>query len=1521
MRRVLRLILALAGAAALVLAPGLPPRGGSAASANADGGAALPTGADSFTPELGLPAMGVVAFGGSPASPGEPDGEVWAYGKLEQTPAEVGGHSYADQYTLLERTASGWQVVPLPESGGEPLAPDSGATNPAEYGAFAGEATNDGGVVLLSGQNVVVRDPNGQPTLAEAPPAELLRAGESLLAPHASRAVTLPYAAIEDAGGHTGVLIAPYDDGTGKTGEPLAPGVLHYDGEHWTRESIEMPAGQLEAFTALALACGGTDEAPNASSPQNCWLLASVKAAGGRASLALYRRGEGGSGFTWKRQQVPGLLTEDGTSLVQGAQMLTATSQGVWVDFQPGGGGSDATELVEPGEGAAKVLGPWCHPNACEGRALGSALPGQYRSFAWAGSGEDPGTRVITGLPDRAMLELADGAFTEVVGAGGVTGNAPGGAAFVSAGDGQVEGLIADDSDPDSAPDGEGQSQAIAVTSHPEGDQLQEESVPFRRPLLAVAQAPGTVAGEPGAKAIAVGLEGEIGRYTPGVGWRSESLYNSEGAAQPYTLRGVAWPEANRAYAVGDNGQMWLWRAETGLWEPDPAKPLNFVGNLTAIAFSSTAPEQGYAVGKQGVLLKHGKSWEQVPLPQELREANFTSVTFAGGDALASYRLLKHVPGTTGQYMETGGIAIEEGQTGQHWHVDPEAAKLLETLPPTDTVMSRIAGLADGGVVAAGPSAVLERESSADSSWRFSTQPLPEAQNISALAAYREGSGAIRAIVSIDLDESLGPRDFSGVALEQGAFKVDLPTPTSAGEPSAFLEADPLPNSGYVLKETASGWSDMEHEALPAPRGTLPEDMPMRPDPVLALLVNPSGSEGLAVGGQTGDLEGRGLNPQLHAGNVASQTAAAERFPNAVASSDGDATPATVAAPSGEASFVVAGQATCAEDLCANFAEEQLGPDVWLEHALQEAGKISEASTAGALRAFVYTGGRLPSPCASESECTPEVDRYAELLGGGSLPVLAADSKDLGPFVPGSATPEFVYPLAGAGGTVWAIVLNCSQEEISGPQLAWLREKLREAAVDKDPAIVVGNASLGFSLPEGSGEQPAQIKNHAAVAQALIEGGASAYFFDYPGANVQSAVTYGTRSIPAFGTGTLGYVNPPNGYSEAASLGSSGFLLASVDVAARNEKTNVAPVRARIVPNVGQLALDAVDGAFLRRSRSALFEALARRPLAGDRVGFGNGNEVFGPDPYDQIPFDCEGNNCAFEVPTEYTFTSSNPDVGGFVMHETGSHEALQVQLNAKNEPVPDEPRNAKGELNPDGRFTENAAGEQLNEKGEVVPREDSGLFCAYNAGTTTVTITTGGLSYSEPVTVQAGSVEYPCGTVPLKNPPPAPTPAEKPFSVPEPVAAAPPTVTPQIQAIVPPAPPAHVTVHRTPPSLPLFLPFAPASVVPRAVIVPPPLPPAGEPTPPSGTSQVFQTVGAREEERQAESAMEVSANRSAASVYEANGSSDPLGEWWALALVVIAAGAGTGIRRRRPSRRERPALATASSRQRRFRS
>jgi CheY-like chemotaxis protein len=415
---------------------------------------------------------------------------------------------------------------------------------------------------------------------------------------------------------------------------------------------------------------------------------------------------------------------------------------------------------------------------------------------------------------------------------------------------------------------------------------------------------------------------------------------------------------------------------------------------------------------------------------------------------------------------------------------------------------------------------------------------------------------------------------------------------------------------------------------------------------------------------------------------------------------------------------------------------------------------------------------------------------------------------------------------------------------------------------------------------------------------AVEEVAASAYFFDYPESNVEATVSYGAKTIPAYGTGTMGYIRPPKERDEADLLGSSGFLLAEVDTSERSPSCpplpttpcNVVPVTARVVPNIAQLALDATNGLLLRRSQVSLFEALARRPLGGVKlINEGQkGVEPYGPDPYDKIPFDCLGANCPFEVPTEYTFRSSNPDIGNFVAHDPTTNEPLQVLLGPNKLPVPD---------------------------------EHSGLFCPYNEGTTTVSVTAGGLTYSEPVTVQGGSVEYPCGTVPLTNPPPIQLPAKFNFAPIEPAPAGSPPTSPLVQSILPPAPPApvHPKPHRVPrvPPLAAVL-YAPPVSVARPAIVPPPPTPAAEPTPPSGTSQVFAT--SPEEKKEEERALELTASRQAVA-YDANSSSGGPGPWMVLMLVVIAAGAGVGIKRGRGSRApERPALALATARRSRRR-
>jgi hypothetical protein len=1506
-------------AAMLTAGAGVSPSASSAAQASTV--ALDPTGSLSFQPVLGLPASDVELIG---ASPGEAAGEVWAQGRVGAVPAAAGSQPIADAETLLRYTSSSgaWQVVPVQGGQGEAL----------NFDWWGSEVTSGGGVVLAGAeeaggkesgdggaQSVVTRDPGGAfvkvPPPSSSGPQATIAAKEQLYptGSSAGRSSVDPLmAALDESGGKTGALVVPVwsDTAPEAEGEPSsepgeapadvgAPGVLHYDGSAWTREPL---CSQYSADTCTPASATIKPLAIAASSPQDAWLLASSST----GSPQLFQRvtptgAEPSATPVWVRVGFSsGLLSSGGApvgeslSTPSSGSILTASGHGVWVDLQLGSGGQtgSATLLASAAQGSAlegsdpgSVLGTWCYPTSlCPAGTptLGAALPSGYASFAWPGSGTGEGTRIITGLPDGALLRLEEGqgAFSYVVGGGaggggsaigpgGVTvGQLPGaatapggGAAFASA----SEGWLGNDASSGISTT----PQAIHVTSTPSADALTSWPVPFRRPLLAIASQPGATPGAAGAQALAVGVDGEIARYTPGQGWSSESLYNSSGERQTPNLRGVAWPEPERAYAVGDNGAMWLWQADSGLWEPDPAAPVGFRGQLTAIAFSPGDPDVGYAVGKQGVLLGYDKTWSQEPLPAGLAEANFTSVAFAGEEAIATYRLLTHSASDPSQ--ESGGLIVNDGSG---WQIDPSAQAVLATLPAQDTVLSKVAGLPGGGAVAAGPGVVIERDS-ATSPWRFSSAPLPEAGNVAALAAVQEGS-SVRALVSLDPGDEV-----NGDSLYE---EIDDPPGPPLGQYGQLLGPDPLPGHGFLLRETASGWHDEEDKDYAHSTATGSEDLPGWPDAVLALLVEPSGEQGWAVGGQTG--EELAIYGQAGA-QEAMQTAGVMRYGAGPAPPQSTSTPISI--PAGEASFAIGGDAQCAS-ACADFANEQLGPDAWLS------GAVSRANQVAGLRAFLYTGSRVaptgPYLTFGPGAFERELARYASVLGGGSLPVyttispsdvqsggsVAPFTEALGTFMPGSGPEKAYYAVSSSGasgGTVRVIVLDYSAGVLGEAQEAWLRAELEGAMSAFEPAIVLGSANI--SEPGESN----YAKDAAAVEQILLAGGASAYLFDSPEENVVQSIGSGTETIYAYGSGTLGYVHPnlddPDDF-----LGASGFLVVSVDGAQRSTRTGRAPTTASLIPSIEQLGLEANDGTLLRRSQVALFSGLARRPLGGAATIKSGSNDVVGeaPDPYTPIPESCLGSNCAQFIAPAYTFTSSNPEVGQFVeQNPTSTNPRALLQVDGK--PVTD---------------------------------PASGLFCAFNAGTTTVTLSTGGLSYSEQVTVQAGSVEQPCGTVPLASPPPAKT--SQPVL--NPVAPAPPleptpTTSPGVSLTPPaapvPLPTAPKPAHRKPfVPAPLFLvpSLAPAPV--RAAL-PPPVPQPARPAPPSGTSQVSEPVGVAEEERKEQGAVDVVHN---AAVYEPGSSNLP--PWSPAVLILIAAAAGAGVGRARRERRRVPAWASARS-------
>lgn len=1071
----------LAAAAACVLAGGALWAQGSAGDTTGPGSGGL-----AFQPVLGAPADGVRLIGAARQGAA---GEVWGVsaksGSLLRYTREAGAWQlvpFAGDQGADLGVAPDWATADVNDRGGVALlARASAAEGPAGDGRLA--VSGDGGFAVAplppseSTEPEAEAEPEPEPpaeeraaaepaqasAAAEPVPAPVLMQGERLLPPQNGADGSGPALVATAEEGGAGALVLPHRDGSVRA--PV--GVLRYDRREWTREPVCLDENGPDGCSTVAvLGAPQLAAAPSGAA----WLLGSV-----RGRPLLFQRVSGdGRAPRWlgRRPQswlLDGAAPPDAGAIVA-ARKLTATDQGLWLDVSVTGTVSgSATVLVDAAAPDGAPLGTWCQPlSICPGAsgALAAPLPeGDYGSDAFPGGGAgDAGVRIIGGLPNGALQRLRGGGAFEYLVGGGSGGQS---AAFTAPDDGWL--TIA------------GAPQLTRVTTTPEASRLTAWPVPFRYPLLAVTPAPASTPGDAAAAALAVGDRGQVARYKPGEGWLPEYVYGANGARAMPRLRAVAWPEPGRAFAVGDEGAMWVWRAETGLWESDPAKPLNFHGNLGGIAFAPSDPNVGYAVGKQGVLLGYGRTWTQQALPPGLEQEHFTSVAFAGGQALAVHR---------------HGLLVNDGGG---WRADEQVAALLGR-----GMLTRVAGLPDGGAVVAGSGIVLERDGPA-APWQRSSQPLPleSAFNVAALSAFRDGA-AVRALISVDVDSWSYPDG-------PGYVEVDQPQPPAPGQPPLYIEADPLPISGFLLRETASGWRDEQHGGFVDRVDTTAVDGPAWPDPVLALAVDAAGDQGWAVGGETGGRSRFGDTTRV-------QTAGVQRYGSGPAPPAGATSP--VGGAEGTIAFALGGAAQCATP-CADLANVGIGPDRWLQSALQRAGQIP------GLRAFLFAGPRLADSAraAGADAFARELARYGELFraAAGPLPAyaaitpaeLAADggtapfATALGTAAPAGTVPSgtpapppgtaaYVFDSAGAGGTVRVIVLDFSRGALapgrgsgacaaggdpSADQLDWLCAQLDAARAAGVPALVLGSADLR-EVPDGT-----------AVAASLVARGASAYLF------------------------------------------------------------------------------------------------------------------------------------------------------------------------------------------------------------------------------------------------------------------------------------------------------------------------------------------------------------------------------------------------------------------------------------------
>jgi hypothetical protein len=907
------------------------------------------------------------------------------------------------------------------------------------------------------------------------------------------------------------------------------------------------------------------------------------------------------------------------------------------------------------------------------------------------------------------------------------------------------------------------------------------------------------------------------------------------------------------------------------------------------VAFDPGDPNRGYAVGRDGVMLAYGKSWTEESLPAGFEHADLTQIAFAGSQAIVA----------------AGSDLLVNDGSG--WHVDQSAHDLLRSVPG-DQQLFAVAGLPDGGAVAAGRDIVIERDGPG-SPWRFSDQPLP-GSTVVAAAAVRAGP-RVQAVVSVVPQLRYPP-------------PTDLPAP-DPNVPPPLLPAFRLPGDGYVLTETAAGWRDDQHTSF---AGSGP-DRPIKSDPILSFLLDSSG-RGWAVGGWSGEADPAGRGS---AGTGGDGKAARERVETAGVYRYGDsAAPPGVGAsgvdmPQSVARFAIAGHASCAA-ACADLSLQTIRPDRSLTYATSALAALH--AQPGGPRALLYTGGRLAS--GIDPQLAPrEFQRYADLLASGSnLPVYAAASQTdaqagiasfesaftnfnapfgNGPEPPGvntSGVPNpgqpasgsrtyYAFDSSGSGGAVRVIVIDNSAGslEASAPgQTGWLSAALADAKAHGIPSIVIGSRDLNTRFSPRLNV----ASDGDSTAQLLVDGGASAYFFERPEENRMYPIPAGggAHTIPSFGTGTLGYrsavSDPSNPTQPDAIFGESGYLLAEVDAAHRDPATDRAPVSVRMVPLIENLTIQPVDGTLIRRSRPALFQGLGRRPLAGDRWGkTAAGSSTPNPpgsDPYISFPPDpCLVAGCSTKLSPEYSFYSSDPDIGDFVRQDPQSTNLRKPFLDRNDKPVTD---------------------------------SRSGLFCAFNAGTTTVTISAGGLAYSQAVQILPGSVQRPCGTRPLNPNRFRRAPSGAPAAPPPPAPA--PNGSPPVSFQPPPPPAPTPAPHPAPHPAPLFVPALPPQPASLVFLPPVPLPvppPAVRPSPPSGgLGRAYQVEEKREEEVAPEE------SQAFARYHPDNGGLPPAFVIGALLLAALAGatirGGPRGTPRGRGTRRAAPVSVSSNQRIRR---
>ncbi len=1038
---------------------------------------------------VAAPAQGI-RFLGSIA--GSSQHEAWAYGFTSAPPAEVDGSrlpytAQGEQLVLLRYTDDGgWQIAdvlrepngsPFPllpadkvsSVNGGPYFPNqvhvAGAMTPSgEAWLWVAESSTEKGRPAVVG--LFHRSPGGEFLLDSKATKSLSESSGGVPAllgsqPQNPGELDVSVRLGESNGQAYGMLTAPGQAEQTETGEKLQYGLLQ-DGE-WKLETTPTPPGATaEHKVTLKLA--------DAEGPGEGWGAFEVSEQPGLGLILGHL--EGGK-WTFP---ATGLDALDLTGAVGEASKgeggvepvaLKADGSAVWIEAEVKLPPNQSFPVVARYEGSAgasagHVTNSWCTlpvANSCE-EPLDTEHPAAVPDAIFQTGGEE----VALALNNEFVDVFSHDKWTSVAAPGyGRSPSQAGEAVFAEPNEGWVGGATA-----------LGHWSAEGASG-----QVASWPLPDRSPLTSVALPPESQGEVGDSGALAVGFNGTTLSYDASAGWLVQP---APPRAHHINLLGVAFAGPSSAFAVGQFGVILHWDGTA--WSEDPQSIALTQSQLNAVAFAPSG--EGWAVGVNGTILHYdGQSWSKEEPPKADSGVDITSVAVAGSEAfaVANGNLIALSPG--GQWQEVGGSELPSSPA-----FTPGSLRL-------------VAGLPDGGVVAAGRSVVLVREG-AGQGFAYAAQPL---EGIAvALAPFREADGKLRAYVSV------------------------APPASGRGDVAGYP-----PGDGELLRQTASGWQDLSHAQFAG--SEIAGDGAIKSDPVLAVATGPSGDHAWAVGGYDGteDAAGQGTEESLSSRPVGWQTASVWRYDTTGSAQPPELSPATPNLPAnqGTVSFAFFTSPMCKEECAASldaqpavnltsaakqiasYAAQPGGPAFAmlggnavgpLEGSARQAGK--GAADFAHLPELLAPLGGLPTFAAlgifdNVPGRADETQPWAEAFSGAPPPFGSGpEAPGITPVSSGAPTPSgevhryYAFDAAQNGGTARVIVLDNSEgslEKSAEGQRAWLQQQLTGAQEAGLPVVVVTSRPLrSLHTANGEdGEEVASLLANSGVLAVFTTNGAS----------------------------------------------------------------------------------------------------------------------------------------------------------------------------------------------------------------------------------------------------------------------------------------------------------------------------------------------------------------------------------------------------------------------------------------------